>query len=150
MIQLAGCSLPASKKNPYDDLVPLPAHEGRKVIVSQAVEQVGKPYRLGGNSPREGFDCSGLAFFTYLQAGKLLPRKSEDQYLYAQKIAQAKQGDLVFFSTDSRGKRIDHVGIYIGNDLFIHAPGKNKPVTTGNLTENYWQKRYKGSGTYYE
>lgn len=148
---MTGCSSPIKESTSYQvPKITLPETEARKKVVEQAINQIGKEYQLGGVSPKDGFDCSGLVFYTYLQAGKLLPRKSEDQYIYSQKIKQPKQGDLVFFSTNSKSKNIDHVGIYLGDDLFIHAPGKKKTVSTSKLTEPYWQNRIKGIGSYFE
>jgi len=151
LLQLAGCS--SSPKNtstsiPYTIGETLPASQARKVVIQEAITLIGKPYKLSGNSPREGFDCSGLVFYSYLKAGKLLPRRAEDQYLSSRKVNDVKPGDLVFFTTDSRGRHIDHVGIYVGEQQFIHAPGKGRGVTTANITESYWQQRYKGAGNY--
>jgi len=151
LIQLTGCS--STPKNnassiPYSIGESLTPSEARNLVVQEAVTQIGKPYKLSGNSPREGFDCSGLVFHSFLKAGKLLPRRAEDQYLSSRKIHDVKPGDLVFFTTDSRGRHIDHVGIYIGKQQFIHAPGKGKGVAAANITESYWQQRYKGAGNY--
>lgn len=150
---LSGCSstpTQQSSSQPADRIVaePQPPSQARHTIVQQAAKQVGSDYRLGGNSPREGFDCSGLVFYTHLQAGRMVPRRAEEQYQAAQKTRQVKPGDLLFFTTDSRGKRVDHVGIYIGNEKFIHAPGRGKSVTTASISEDYWQKRLVGAGSY--
>lgn len=153
VIQLTGCA--TTPKSTTNNTVQhamiessLPATEARKVVIQQAATQLGKPYKLSGNSPREGFDCSGLVFYSYLKVGKLLPRRAEEQFLSARKVQDIKPGDLVFFTTDSRGKHIDHVGIYMGEQQFIHAPGKGRGVTVANMTESYWQQRYKGAGNY--
>jgi cell wall-associated NlpC family hydrolase len=154
VIQLTGCGAApktTASSIPYPINEPsLSSSEARKVVIQEAATQIGKPYKLSGNSPREGFDCSGLVFYTYLKAGKLLPRRAEEQYLSAQKVIEVKPGDLVFFTTDSRGKHIDHVGIYLGQQQFIHAPGKGRAVSTALLTEDYWKKRFIGAGNYLE
>lgn len=154
VIQLTGCSnAPKSTTNsvPYPiNELSLSSTQARKLVVQEAATQIGKPYKLSGNSPREGFDCSGLVFYTYLKVGKLLPRRAEEQYLSARKVTDVKPGDLVFFTTDSRGKHIDHVGIYLGQQQFVHAPGKGRGVATATLTENYWQQRFVGAGNYLE
>jgi cell wall-associated NlpC family hydrolase len=122
--------------------------QARQVIVQEAIKQLGISYRFGGLTPQEGFDCSGLVFHTYLKTGRWLPRKSQDQYVYANKIERPKPGDLVFFSSKIKLKQIDHVGILLKEDLFIHAPGKGKEVSTSRLSDPYWQKRFQGSGSY--
>lgn len=124
--------------------------EARKVVIEHSIAQLGKPYKLSGNSPNEGFDCSGLVFYTHLTAGKLVPRRAEEQYTSVKPATRILPGDLVFFSTDSKGKRVDHVGIYIGQNKFIHAPGKGKAVSTAKITDDYWQKRLVGAGTYWD
>jgi cell wall-associated NlpC family hydrolase len=150
-MQLTGCS--NTPKNTTSEAYQLPeampAEQARKKVVENAITQLGKPYKLSGNSPIEGFDCSGLVFYTHLHVGKLVPRRAEDQYLSAVKIKKVQPGDLVFFTTDSHGKHIDHVGIYIGHNKFIHAPGKGKVVTTSSLDEDYWKKNFIGAGNYW-
>lgn len=150
---LAACSSAPTKSNRIDYEIPtkpLEDKEARKVILHEAIAQLGKPYKLGGNSPNEGFDCSGLVFYSYLKAGKLVERRAEDQFLAVKQVKQVKPGDLVFFTTDSRGKHIDHVGIYIGKNKFIHAPGKGKSIVSSDITDDYWQKRFKGAGNFFE
>jgi cell wall-associated NlpC family hydrolase len=124
--------------------------EARQIVVEKSIAQLGKPYKLSGNSPSEGFDCSGLVFYTHLNAGKLVPRRAEEQFTSIKPSSKILPGDLVFFSTDSRGKRVDHVGIYIGQNTFIHAPGKGKAVSTAKITDDYWKKRLVGAGTYWD
>jgi cell wall-associated NlpC family hydrolase len=151
VVLFSGCSNvpnPISKTEPYTIGEEVAPSQARKIVVQEAATQLGKPYKISGNSPREGFDCSGLVFYTYLKAGKLLPRRAEDQYLSAHKVHEVKPGDLVFFTTSSKGKHIDHVGIYLGKQQFIHAPGRGKGVATANITESYWQEHYRGAGDY--
>lgn len=114
--------------------------------VSVAQEQRGIKYRFGGESPKTGFDCSGLTQFAFAHgAGVVLPRTAAAQYETAMKIPaeKAMKGDLVFFAT--RGKRIGHVGIYLGNNKFFHAPSSGKRVREEPL-EGYWAKRLVGFG----
>lgn len=111
-----------------------------------AQKQQGKMYRFGGESPKTGFDCSGLTQFAFGQgAGVALPRTAAEQYSASVKIpkTQAGKGDLVFFNT--RGKRIGHVGIYLGDDKFVHAPRAGKAITTDTLT-GYWAQKLVGFG----
>lgn len=152
---LAGCSNPPSRQSTSTNVIPpaaqhLSQHEARQVVVEQTIAQLGKPYKPSGNSPSEGFDCSGLVFYTHLNAGKMVPRRAEEQFTSVKQSQKILPGDLVFFTTDSRGRRVDHVGIYIGQNTFIHAPGKGKPVSTAKITDDYWQKRLVGAGTYWE
>lgn len=124
--------------------------QARQIVVQEAIKQLGIDYRLGGVTPSEGFDCSGLVFHVYLKTGRWLPRRSQDQFIYANKSDKPKPGDLLFFSSKIKLKQIDHVGILLKDDLFIHAPGKGKMVSTSRLNEPYWQKRFLGSGSYIE
>lgn len=115
-------------------------------VVWNAQKQQGKMYRYGGESPITGFDCSGLTQFAFGQgAGVSLPRTAAEQYRAAQKVsrAQAQKGDLVFFNTS--GRRVSHVGIYLGNNKFVHAPRTGRAITTENL-EGYWSSRLVGFG----
>jgi cell wall-associated NlpC family hydrolase len=105
-----------------------------------AAQLVGKPYRYGGASPSSGFDCSGLVQWSYAQAGRKLPRSTDDQRVAAQRIrvSELRRGDLIFF--DQEGKKNSHVGIYIGKGEFIHAPSSGKRVRRDRLDAPYWSK----------
>lgn len=121
----------------------------RKNIVKTAKKYIGVPYRWGGETAAGGFDCSGLTMVVYKLNGLNLPRHSGWQFEQGKAISksQLKEGDLVFFAT-SGGKRISHVGLYIGGGKFIHAPGKGKHVTIANLNDAYFRRTYVGSKTY--
>ena len=115
-------------------------------VVWNAQKQQGKMYRWGGTSPVTGFDCSGLTQFAFGRgAGVALPRTAADQYRAATKVprGQAQKGDLVFFNT--RGSRVSHVGIYLGDGRFVHAPRTGRAITTEAL-DGYWAKRLIGFG----
>jgi len=105
-----------------------------------AVKMVGRPYRFGGSSPSAGFDCSGLVQYSFRQAGVSLPHNTERQRLAtrAVKRAELRRGDLVFF--DQEGKKNSHVGIYLGEGRFVHAPSSGKEVRTDRLDAPYWKK----------
>ncbi|MDR1043685.1 MAG: C40 family peptidase [Candidatus Adiutrix sp.] len=107
-----------------------------------ARKYIGVPYELGGQSPK-GFDCSGLTAYVYQRHGVRLPRTSAKQAKVgrAVKKSRLRPGDLVFFSTAKKG-RVSHVGIYVGDGKFIHAPGSGKKVTTASLNSAYYQKTY--------
>ena len=121
----------------------------RNELVGTAKKFIGVPYRWGGSSRREGFDCSGLTMVVYQLNGLNLPRSSKQQYRVGRPIrrSQLSQGDLVFFAT-SGGRRVSHVGIYVGNGRFIHAPGRGKRIRAELLTKKYFKTRYVGARTY--
>ena len=103
-------------------------------------------YRRGGRDPSTGFDCSGFVRYVFHQGiGADLPNTSAAQFHTGQKIARndLRSGDLVFFRT--AGKRISHVGIYVGGGEFIHAPSSGKRVSVSRLSEPYWSHRYAGA-----
>ncbi len=121
----------------------------RNEIVGTARRFIGVPYRWGGSSRQEGFDCSGLTMVVYQLNGLNLPRSSKEQYRVGTVIkrSQLSQGDLVFFAT-SGGRRVSHVGIYVGKGRFIHAPGRGKKIRTELLTKRYFKTRYVGARTF--
>jgi cell wall-associated NlpC family hydrolase len=123
--------------------------ELREKLLAIALEQRGVPYHYGGGS-RKGFDCSGLVQYSFAQIGLNVPRNSYDQYRYSTPvyISRIQAGDLLFFRTDN--SFVTHVGIYIGDNLFVHAPGKGKYVTTERLDESYYQKRLVGVGSMFQ
>jgi len=115
-------------------------------VALQALAHLGTPYRAGGLSPRTGFDCSGLVAYVYREgAGLALPRNTLDLSRLGEPIERAalKPGDLVFYNTQRR--EYSHVGIYLGEDRFIHAPSSNGEVRVENLHADYWKRRYSGA-----
>lgn len=120
----------------------------RKRVVETAQNQIGRPYKYGGNGPRS-FDCSGLVRFSYARAGISVPRTAVQQYRGAQRISSRylQPGDLVFF--DIGGPKISHVGIYVGGGRFVHAPSKGKQVSVESLDHPYWRERIVGTGHYF-
>lgn len=116
-------------------------------IVRRAKSCIGVPYRYGGTD-RRGFDCSGLVLYSYQPAGVSLPRSAKSQFKSGKRItlSQAKPGDLLFFKTNR--STISHVGIFIGNGSFVHAPSKGKNVRIDKLSNPYWKKVFAGSVTY--
>ena len=105
-----------------------------------ALDLVGRPYRYGGSNPATGFDCSGLVQYSYARAGRKLPRSTEDQRVTSERIrvADLRRGDLIFF--DQEGKKHGHVGIYVGNGEFVHAPSSGKRVRRDRLDTPYWSR----------
>ena len=121
-----------------------PATEGRmQDLLRRAFALLGTPYRWGGSSPDRGFDCSGLVGYVYRTAlGIDLPRISRDQAHSGEQVADRAAmaaGDLVFFG---RRGRVDHVGIYIGEGKFVHAPSRGKDVMVSSLDEGYWGRKF--------
>ena len=121
-----------------------PKKEGRaQTLLKGALALLGTPYRWGGTSPEGGFDCSGLVGYVFRTAlGIELPRVSRDMAQDGEKIERASlvPGDLVFFGR--RGKRVDHVGIYIGEGQFLHAPRTGRDVTVSELDTGYWSHKF--------
>lgn len=121
----------------------------RRALLSQAHMALGTPYKLGGETPREGFDCSGLTQFVYKNAqGITLPRTAAEQSKASRTLSfeQMRPGDLIFFRTS--GSTINHVGIYIGRGEFIHAASGGSKVTIDSLGKTYWQQRLVKFGTF--
>jgi len=123
----------------YKRSTPLKYSTGHQ-IVAIAESLIGSPYRYGGASPK-GFDCSGLVYYTHRQLDITVPRTTKQQAHHspAKNLASAKPGDLLFFRI--YGDNVSHVGIYAGNDQFIHAPKSGKYVSYANINEPYWQQR---------
>lgn len=116
--------------------------KSKEEIVEIAKQYLGFPYKAGGNSP-EGFDCSGFTQFVYKKLGYNLPRTTTDQYFLLEPVKIPKKGDLVFFAIYKN--QVSHVGIYIGDLKFIHAPRTGKSVEIADLTNRYWKKHFVGS-----
>jgi len=115
-------------------------------LVMQAMGLLGVPYRSGGTSEEKGFDCSGFVRYMYEKSvGLVLPRRAEEQAKVTEEISRSelKPGDLVFFNTLKR--TFSHVGIYVGNGKFIHAPRPGKAVRVDDMREAYWQQRFNGA-----
>jgi cell wall-associated NlpC family hydrolase len=111
-----------------------------------AMRALGVRYRLGGSSPRTGFDCSGLVTHAFEQAwGVMLPHNVEAQSRIgiAVKRSALQPGDLVFYNT--RNRPYSHVGIYLGDGRFIHAPRPGKQVRIESLRSSYWSARFNGA-----
>lgn len=113
-------------------------------IVRLAEGMLGVPYRWGGRTP-SGFDCSGLVQYTYEKAGFSVPRTSRAQHKAAEPVAlgEARPGDLVFFAESGR---VSHVGIYVGEGRFIHAPATGQTVKVSSIREDWYRQRFAGAG----
>lgn len=114
--------------------------------VTRALDLVGIRYRRGGTLPETGFDCSGFVGYVFREGiGLILPRTSREisKSGEAVKLSDLQPGDLVFFNT--RRRSFSHVGIYLGNDHFVHAPASGGEVRVENMKAAYWGKRFNGA-----
>ncbi len=112
---------------------------GHPQVAAIALKFVGVPYQWGGSSP-SGFDCSGLTQYSYRQVGISLPRTSQSQFQVGQHVSASRAdllqpGDLVFFGTDGDPGKVHHVGIYVGDGNYVHAPYTGAFVRVDSLTE---------------
>lgn len=115
-------------------------------LVVNAMGFLGVPYKRGGTSAESGFDCSGFVRAMYQQTvGLLLPRSADQQAAATQTIdkKELQPGDLVFFNTMRRS--FSHVGIYVGDGKFIHAPRSGAEVRVEDMSISYWARRFNGA-----
>lgn len=114
--------------------------------IDHAMDLLGIRYRRGGTSPETGFDCSGFVSHVFREGmGLILPRNAKDLSSSGEEIRldQLRPGDLVFFNTMRRA--FSHVGIYLGNNQFVHAPRVGGQVRVENMQERYWMTRFNGA-----
>ena len=116
-----------------------------KEVVHSARQHLGLPYVWGGEDPNRGFDCSGLIKFTFQEFDVNLPHRADLQFKYGEQVSRDNlaPGDVVFFATG--GYPIGHVGIYVGEGQFIHAPRRGKPVQVDSIDSGYYQRRFVGA-----
>jgi cell wall-associated NlpC family hydrolase len=117
-----------------------------ETLINNAMQLIGVRYRWGGNSPQSGLDCSGFVRYVFNDTfGFLLPRKSAQMSKVGLEIGkeELRPGDLVFFNTMRHA--FSHVGIYVGDNKFIHAPSRGKSIRVDDMTKVYWEKRYNGA-----
>ncbi|SCK22712.1 C40 family peptidase [Vogesella sp. LIG4] len=123
-----------------------PGEEAVGDLLLQAMSLLGVAYRFGGSSPESGLDCSGFIQYVFKKSLHVtLPRTAAEMARVGREVPQAelKPGDLVFFNT--RGFRYSHVGIYLGNNKFIHSPRTGKNIEVANITQSYWVSHYNGA-----
>lgn len=115
-------------------------------VVEYALSLQGAPYHYGSDNPQDGFDCSGFVHHVYQHQGINLPRTAEDMAAALTPVEKDAQhsGDLVFF--DTNGKEFSHVGLYVDNDNFIHAPSQRTGrVLVSSLKNDYWRQHFVGA-----
>ncbi len=152
VLALAGCSSApthqSSSYRPWSKLAPEqplrePAQGSANAVAFRALSLVGTPYVYGGESPKTGFDCSGFVRFIYRDAlGVVLARTAQAQSTFGgilRRPQNLRLGDLVFFS---EGNTIFHVGLYVGEGRFVHAPRTGKNVQLSSLSSGYWAERF--------
>ncbi|MDP1611434.1 MAG: NlpC/P60 family protein [Sulfuritalea sp.] len=114
--------------------------------IDQAMDLLGIRYRRGGSSPEAGFDCSGFVSHVFREGlGLVLPRSSKEMSKAGEEVSrdELRPGDLVFFNTMRRA--FSHVGIYLGDNQFVHAPRTGGRVRVEDLNQSYWMKRFNGA-----
>jgi len=119
-----------------------------RALLEAAETRIGAPYRYGGAGP-EAFDCSGLVAYAHRQVGIAVPRTAAEQFSKAAPVErrELRPGDLVFFRLAGRG--VGHVGIYAGDDRFVHAPQSGGHVRVASLAEEWYRQRFVGAGRFY-
>ena len=136
---IAGCAgAPEAPERPSE--VRANDETARKAL-EYAREMVGKPYKYAGNTPA-GFDCSGLVNYSYGKAGLRLPRdtRSQRQSTVEISVRKLRPGDLLFF--DQEGEKASHVGLYVGEGRFVHAPSSGGKVRIDSLKSDFWKKHF--------
>jgi cell wall-associated NlpC family hydrolase len=126
--------------------VPVPSRDAMNDLAIYAMSLSDTRYQYGGNSPENGFDCSGFVRYVFQKTtGRLLPRTSHEMSQAGDSLDpdQLLPGDLVFFNTQQQP--FSHVGIYVGENRFVHSPSSGKAITIVDMRENYWRSRYDGA-----
>jgi cell wall-associated NlpC family hydrolase len=115
-------------------------------VADIALQMIGAPYRYGGRT-RDGFDCSGLVYFSYQQAGISVPRSSKEQLKATTPIDldDARRGDLLFFRNLFK---VSHVAIYLGDGRFVHAPSTGKQVSVASMDNSYYREHFVRAGRF--
>jgi len=138
-----GCTSLPQKPPPADTG---PMSEQRAEALLQTLLALGLDYRYGGGSPESGFDCSGLVAHVFREAyGIQLPHNARAQSEFGVRVSlsELRAGDLVFYNTLNRP--FSHVGIYLGDGRFVHAPKTGAQVRVEPINGNYWMRRFDGA-----
>jgi cell wall-associated NlpC family hydrolase len=143
LVALAACA-PFQPGLPGGPTALPPADRGAALLLV-AESRMGAPYRYGGAGP-DAFDCSGLVSYAHRQLGITVPRTAAEQFAAATPVPRRdlRPGDLVFFRL--QGPAVNHVGIYAGDDRFVHAPQSGGQVRMASLDEEYFRRNFAGAG----
>lgn len=146
LLLLAACA-PFQREEPPRPVARPAADPGQAVLLA-AESRIGAPYRYGGSGP-DAFDCSGLVTYAHRQAGIAVPRTAAEQHAGATPVErhELRPGDLVFFRLS--GREVGHVGIYVGDDRFVHAPQSGGHVRVASLQDEWYRQRFVGAGRFY-
>ena len=138
-VSLGGCASFGGRE-------PAPLTPGQGSVLDTARSQIGVPYRTAGQSPGQGFDCSGFVQWVYARHGIRLPRRTEDLLHTGRPVAWSdlRAGDLVFFMPSTRSSSL-HVGIFNGSGGFIHSPSSGGRVREESMLAPYWRTSYHGA-----
>lgn len=144
---LSNTAAPAASSTEDHSLLGQVRDKASDLVVS-AMNFIGVRYKMGGNNANDGFDCSGFTRYIFENSiGLVLPRRAEEQAqdpsLLKINMADLRPGDLVFFNTLRR--TFSHVGIYVGDGKFIHAPRTGSEVRIEDMHQSYWMKRFTGA-----
>ncbi|MCL2831055.1 MAG: C40 family peptidase [Betaproteobacteria bacterium] len=152
---LAACGSSPSRKEPKTakkrSVPDLPPTERGREVVLYALGLLETGYRFGGKNPEAGFDCSGMVAYVYSNAiGLLVGGSAADIARRGKSVGRdgLRPGDLVFFNTLNRS--FSHVGIYIGEDRFIHAPSTNGSVRIDEMGSDYYASRFEAARSYFD
>lgn len=147
-LALAGCAWqPAELPSDPVEVPARPASQQTTVgdrAAAIALQQIGTPYRYGGQTPA-GFDCSGLVHYAYGQAGRAVPRTTDALWSRTRPVPrdELRAGDLLFFSIDGK---MQHVGLYVGEGRFAHAPSSGRTVTVESLSADFYRQAFLRGG----
>ncbi len=149
ILATSGCSWDDAVEIPATRPVPAAANvspDPAGLAARIALKQAGTPYRYGGNSPA-GFDCSGLVQYAYGRAGRATPRTTHELFRATDAVSRQalRAGDLVFFEIDGK---MAHVGIYLDDDRFVHAPRSGRSVSVESLDSGFYRDRFVRGGRF--
>lgn len=152
VLALAACGSPPPR-GPSETIAQRAARVSERAndVVLYAVGLIGTGYRFGGKNPEAGLDCSGMVSFVFDQAAGVKVSGSAADIARSGKAVprdDLRPGDLVFFNT--RNAAFSHVGIYIGDERFVHAPSTNGRVRIDRLSDRYYAQRYEAARTYFD
>jgi cell wall-associated NlpC family hydrolase len=154
LLGLVGCASAPRVPAPSTPQVAVPkpgsALTSGERLAAIASSQLGQPYRFGGDGP-EGFDCSGLVQYVHQQLGIAVPRTAREQRQGSAALDRSEllAGDLVFFTMGPR-LLVDHVGVYVGDGRFVHAPRAGSPVRLSRIDDRTYARRFAGGARFWE